>query len=177
MNYIRGREARPASRTWNVLKTLAQTLIFWTVFLFLLPAAILLLEQRLGLDRWHFSGAAWRWLGGILFLLGGSLGISSGVIMAALGRGTPLPADCPNELVIAGPYRYIRNPMVIAGLSQGIAVGIFLGSPLVIAYALAGGPVWHVFVRPWEEADLEQRFGEPYRRYRAKVRCWLPGFR
>jgi protein-S-isoprenylcysteine O-methyltransferase Ste14 len=66
--------------------------------------------------------------------------------------------------------------MAVAGLAQGVAVGVFLGSPAVVLYALSGGPVWNVFVRPWEEADLERRFGEPYRRYRAAVRCWRPRF-
>ena len=112
----------------------------------------------------------------MLFVLGGALGLTSGAVMAVRGRGTPLPADCPRELVVAGPYRFVRNPMAVAGLAQGVAVGIFLGSPVVVAYALAGGPAWHLLVRPWEEADLERRFGEPYRRYRAAVRCWLPRF-
>jgi protein-S-isoprenylcysteine O-methyltransferase Ste14 len=108
--------------------------------------------------------------------MGGSLGLTSSVIMAVRGRGTPLPADCPRELVVAGPYRYLRNPMAVAGLAQGVAVGIVVGSPAVIVYALVGGPVWHVFVRPWEEEDLERRFGEPYRLYRAAVRYLLPRF-
>jgi protein-S-isoprenylcysteine O-methyltransferase Ste14 len=116
------------------------------------------------------------WGGGLLFLLGGTLGLTSGMVMAAQGRGTPLPADCARELVVIGPYRYIRNPMAVAGLAQGVGVGIALGSPAVILYAVLGGPVWHVFVRPWEEADLEQRFGDDYRHYREAVRCWQPRF-
>ena len=52
--------------------------------------------------------------------------------------------------------------------------GFILGSPLVLAYALAGAVFWHLVLRRWEEADLERRFGEPYRRYRSQVRCWLP---
>jgi protein-S-isoprenylcysteine O-methyltransferase Ste14 len=174
VSYLRGREARPASRTWNVVKTLAQTAMFWTTFLFLLPAVIVTIEHNVGFRTQQFGSVAARWVGGVLFLLGGSLGITSGVTMAVRGRGTPLPADCPIELVIAGPYCHIRNPMVIAGLSQGIAVGIFLGAPSVIAYAMLGGPVWHLLVRPWEEADLEQSFGASYRRYCAEGRCWLP---
>mgnify|MGYP000865154642 CR=1 FL=1 len=174
VRYFHGREARPASPRWNVAKTLGQTFVFWTLFLVVLPWAIHRLEDALGLAWWRFPGAPWRWAGAVLFLLGGTLGISSGLIMAIQGRGTPLPADCPRQLVVSGPYRYLRNPMAVAGLSQGVAVGLFLGSPAIIAYALIGGPVWQVFVRPWEEADLEQRFGEPYRRYRATVRCWLP---
>ena len=44
----------------------------------------------------------------------------------------------------------------------------------VLLYALAGGLIWHVFVRPIEEIDLEHRFGEAYRRYRDSVPLWLP---
>ena len=174
LGYIRGREARPSPCWWVVVKTLCQTVVFWSVFLFLLPAGIVALENSLGLSGRRFGGVACAWCGAILFALGGSLGLASGLVMAVRGRGTPLPADCARELVVAGPYRYIRNPMAVAGLTQGVAVGVFLGSPAVIAFALLGGPVWHLFVRPWEEADLERRFGEPYRRYRAAVRCWLP---
>ena len=78
--------------------------------------------------------------------------------------------------MVSGPYRHLRNPMAVAGIAQGVAVGVVLGSPAVVLYALLGGPVWHVLVCPWEEADLESRFGAPYRRYRAAVRCWLPRF-
>jgi protein-S-isoprenylcysteine O-methyltransferase Ste14 len=171
---IQGREASPASWGWNVVKTLTQTLVFWSVFLVVLPAAIFQLEHGLGLDGWRFGSPASRWTGVGLFVLGGSLGLVSGMVMAVYGAGTPLPLDCPRRLVVVGPYRYVRNPMAVAGLCQGIAVGLILGSPAVVAYAVLGGPAWHLFVRPWEEADLESRFGDSYRRYRAAVRCWLP---
>jgi protein-S-isoprenylcysteine O-methyltransferase Ste14 len=169
-----GREARPASWRRNVAKTLMQTVVFWTVFLVLLPAAVFALETAVGLDWWRFAAPEWRAVGVVLFVLGGSLGLTSGMLMAVRGRGTPLPTDCARELVVVGPYRFVRNPMAVAGLAQGVAVGLFLGSPAVVLYALAGGPVWDVFVRPWEEADLERRFGDSYRQYRAQVCCWRP---
>ncbi|MGL6075492.1 MAG: methyltransferase family protein [Fimbriiglobus sp.] len=158
------------------MKTLLQLAIFWTTFLVVLPWGILWLETQFGLEFWRFPGLIPTTIGIVLFCLAGSLGLTCGITMAMVGRGTPMPTDCARELVVVGPYRYVRNPMAIAGLSQGVAVGIFLGSPAVILYALAGGPVWHVLVRPWEELDLEQRFGESYRCYRASVRCWLPRF-
>lgn len=169
-----GRPAAPASGQWNLLKTFVQTLVFWSVFLFLIPALIWQGETVLGLTGWWFDPGFLRYLGYVLFALGGTLGLVSGAVMAVHGRGTPLPVDAPRELVVRGPYRFVRNPMAIAGLSQGVAVGLVIGSPLVILYACCGGPVWNSFVRPWEELDLAQRFGEPYRHYRESVRCWLP---
>jgi len=41
-------------------------------------------------------------------------------------------------------------------------------------YVLVGAVGWNYFVRPWEEMDLERRFGMPYDRYRDSVRCWVP---
>jgi len=71
----------------------------------------------------------------------------------------------------------VRNPMAMGSFAQGFAVGIFLGSPLVLIYVLIGTVGWNYFVRPWEELDLERRFGEPFVRYRDNVRCWVPRLR
>ncbi|MEM6337020.1 MAG: isoprenylcysteine carboxylmethyltransferase family protein, partial [Bacteroidota bacterium] len=77
---------------------------------------------------------------------------------------------------VRGPYRCVRNPMAVGGLSQGLAVGLWLGAWSVFAYVVAGGLLWHVFVRPIEEADLAARFGSRYEAYRRRVRCWIPGW-
>ena len=176
LSQLRGREARPASAGWNVCKTLVQTIGFWSFFLWLLPWGIVGIEGRVvsGLP----PPPAWMTFGGAaLFLLAGSLSLSSGVIMALRGCGTPMPNDCPRELVVAGPYRYVRNPMAVGGITQGVAVGLMRGSPSVVVYAVLGAIVWHVLVRPWEETDLELRFGEPYLRYRSAVRCCISRLR
>lgn len=94
--------------------------------------------------------------------------------MSTLGDGTPLPSAMPNRLVIAGPYRWIRNPMAVAGIVQGAAIGLILQSWLVVAYAVVGSLVWNYAVRPLEEADLQGRFGEEFQQYRDTVRCWIP---
>ena len=174
---IPSREARPATAAWNVAKTLFQTAIFWSTLLFVVPALIYWVEGATGLGAYRFAATSWRVAGTVVFALGGALGLTSGLIMAIRGRGTPLPLDCTRELVVVGPYRYVRNPMAIAGLGQGAAVGLYLGSPSVLAYVLAGLLIWNFGVRPGEEADLEARFGEAYRAYRSRVRCWRPRLR
>ncbi len=174
LNFKQGREAAPAPAAFILFKTLAQVVVFWGFFLFALPALVWQIETRLTGGAGRFSGVNWRMTGILVFAAFGTLGLTSGAIMAWRGKGTPLPLDCAPLLVIAGPYRYIRNPMAVAGLAQGVAVGLYLGSPAVVLYALAGGPLWNTCVRPWEEADLARRFGAPYDRYRSQVRCWLP---
>jgi len=82
--------------------------------------------------------------------------------------------DVDNAFTHTGPYRWVRNPMAVAGIVQGIGVGMVLSSWLVVAYAVVGSVVWNAAVRPLEEADLAARFGDDFARYRAAVRCWLP---
>lgn len=164
--------AAPMNRAAAIAWTLVQIAIFWAMFLWILPQGIAELEKRLG-----WSGFTHPWQSAcsvILFLVASLLGLWSGLTMAASGDGTPLPTATAPKLVISGPYRFVRNPMAIAGILQGIAVGWYLGSFAVIAYATAGALVWHIGVRPVEEADLRARFGDAYEHYRRRVNVWLP---
>jgi len=144
----------------------------WTIFLLVGPFIVHWIGERLGI--WTFGEQ--RVLGVALFIAGGSLGLISGYTMARIGEGTPLPVDTARKLVIAGPYRFIRNPMAVAGTIQSVATGIFLGSPLVLLATVFSAALWNYLVRPPEEADLLARFGEPYREYSENVRCWVPQF-
>jgi len=156
----------------HLASTFAQIVVFWGFFLWVVPVAITFFEQRWGVALplpWFVSPA-----GAVLLALASALGLWSGVTMSVLGKGTPLPAAMPNRLVIAGPYRFIRNPMAVAGFMQGAAVGLLLSSWLVVAYGVLGALLWNYAIRPHEEADLEARFGDAFRRYRDEVRCWIP---
>jgi protein-S-isoprenylcysteine O-methyltransferase Ste14 len=61
--------------------------------------------------------------------------------------------------VLAGPYRHVRNPMAVAGIAQGVAVALWLGSWAVLLYAVSGALLWHMAIRSAEERDLAERFG------------------
>lgn len=169
------RVARPATTVWLVLKTLIQTAAFWFLFLCVLPWLITGAEGRLGLPQ--FRGVVPLSACVLLFAAGGLLGLWSAWSMTTIGRGTPFPFDCAPRLVIVGPYAYVRNPMAIGGLTQGLAVALWLGSPSVVAYVLVGVLLWDRVVRRWEEYDLAERFGASFESYRAEVRCWWPRWR
>ena len=156
----------------HMLSTFGQIILFWGFFLAVIPSGIAYFEQRWAVAI-PIPSVAGPVAVGVL-VLASALGIWSAVVMSTLGKGTPLPAAMPNRLVIAGPYRWIRNPMAVAGIIQGAAVGIILQSWLVIAYAVIGSLVWNYVVRPLEEADLLNRFGEDFERYRETVHCWVP---
>lgn len=149
----------------HLSRTLIQLGVFWTFFLAVLPLGIMTL------DPWATEGTRW---GEVLFFAASALGVWCAVLMALRGEGTPLPLDPATKLVVSGPYRHIRNPMAVSGIAQGVGVGLLLGSPLVVAYALCGALVWNYAVRPWEEDDLLRRFGGDYLDYRDAVPCWLP---
>lgn len=156
----------------HVASTFGQIVLFWGIFLAVIPLALAVLEQRwaVALPFPSFAGP----VGGVILALASALGVSSAVVMSTLGDGTPLPSAMPNRLVIAGPYRWIRNPMAVSGIVQGAAIGLLLQSWVVVAYAVVGSMVWNYAVRPHEESDLRERFGEEFQQYRDTVRCWVP---
>lgn len=164
------RPAAEASAWWNVAKTAAQTAVFWTTLLWLVPFWIRRVEEGWGLPGFFLSPA----VGATVLVVSSLGGLWSGWTMSTAGQGTPLPIDTARKLVTSGPYAWVRNPMAVTGLSQGVGVALILGSWGAIAYVFAGGVLWHLFVRPFEEADLEARFGVPYRAYQDRVGLWIP---
>jgi protein-S-isoprenylcysteine O-methyltransferase Ste14 len=169
------RVATSTSIAVNGAKTLVETIVLWSVFLGAFPILIAATERELG---WRLDlPSSIRPAGWTLFGVASVLGLWSGWTMTAAGEGTPLPRDTARRLVVRGPYRWIRNPMTLAGLAQAIGVGAILGSWAVALYALIGAAVWNAFARPAEERDLALRFGEPYQRYRAAIPCWRPSRR
>lgn len=170
------RPARPRRTPLvHVVVTLGQIVVFWGLFLVVFPLLIDALEARWGLSLPASVGVA---IAGVVVVLSASaLGLWSAASLTVRGDGTPLPSVMPNRLVIAGPYRFVRNPMAVAGIAQGVGVGLMMSSWMVVAYALAGSLVWNYAIRPHEEADLSRTFGDAYRAYARAVRCWVPRLR
>ena len=171
---FRFRVAKPGSRRGHLARSLAQLVVFWTVFFLALPFVLTAVEDRLRLTWPALDDEHWNVIGAALLAAGSVVGIWACFTMALRGEGTPLPADTARHLVVLGPYRFVRNPMAVAGAVQTVGVGLWFGSWLVVASAVAGAAVWNTFIRPVEEEDLARRFGDEYVAYRDSVRCWIP---
>ncbi|MCH8529016.1 MAG: hypothetical protein LAT79_17990 [Kiritimatiellae bacterium] len=156
------------SPVWVGAKTFLQSAVIWGMCLGIYPWVIAKTFNR------SPGGYSDNSLGHALFSLGAVLGIGSALEMVRSGKGTPLPMDAPSELVSEGPYRWVRNPMAVAGLIQGLAVAYMWRSIEVAVYVMVGGLVWNCFVRPEEELFLFRIYGEPYQKYVKEVRCWIP---
>ena len=171
---FRFRPDRERSVGGHVGRGLTQLVVFWTSFLIALPLALRWIEMRWRLDAPALTDALIGAAGATLFGAASAVGLLSCLTMAIRGRGTPLPAATATRLVVSGPYRWVRNPMAVAGALQTIGVAGLLGSWTVAVAAVVGAFVWHIAIRPSEEADLQHRFGDPYTRYHSAVRCWWP---
>src|SRR5215467_922208 len=89
------------------IKTLIWSILVPTTATIVIP--YLLLTSQLNTLRLPFGTI--RWFGLIPILIGVGLYCWSAWGFTFNGKGTPAPFDPPKELVVKGPYRYLRNPM------------------------------------------------------------------
>ena len=92
------------------------------------------------------------------------------VNLAIAGLGLPFAAAQTRKLATGWLYARCRNPMGLFSLLFFIAVALWLQSLHAVVWTtLWLAPAWILFVRLYEERELEIRFGEPYLRYKAKT--------
>ena len=134
---------------------------------------------------------AWLWLDGVMgwrgpripragqfvLALGAALMLWCFVLFLRVGKGSPHPFVAKTKhLVTAGPYRYVRNPMMWGVGVVLVGLALWLGS-LGLWFGLAAFVLFvTLFVRLYEEPDMERRFGEEYREYCGRVPRWWPRF-
>ena len=114
------------------------------------------------------------WLGLVLVASGLVLAVWTVRLFVTAGEGTPAPWAPPQRLVVRGPYRHVRNPMITSVLVMLGGEALLFGSWPVASWILVFFAVNWIYFARVEEPGLEQRFGEDYRRYKANVPRWLP---
>jgi protein-S-isoprenylcysteine O-methyltransferase Ste14 len=90
------------------------------------------------------------------------------------GGGTPAPWEPVKNLIIAGPYRYVRNPMLLGVILLLIAEALWLQSLPILLWMIAFVVLNTVYFALSEEPQLEKRFGKAYTDYKTNVPRWLP---
>ena len=153
-----------------VLRTLVYATAFVGFLLICLPARVLAWS---GIERPATLGAA-QAVGMMVGALGALLAAWCVISFIALGKGTPAPFDAPRQLVVRGPYRFVRNPMYSGAAMAMAGAALFYGSLPLLAYIAAFLLAFHLFVIFYEEPTLRRKFGAAYEDYCRRVRRWWP---
>ncbi|HWB40423.1 MAG TPA: isoprenylcysteine carboxylmethyltransferase family protein [Gemmatimonadales bacterium] len=93
---------------------------------------------------------------------------------AAEGRGTLAPWDPPRELVISGPYRHVRNPMISGVTLMLFGEALVLRSRAHLLWACLFLAANALYIPLVEEPALARRFGDGYREYCRQVPRLIP---
>src|SRR5262245_1619870 len=130
---------------------------------------------NLRLEFWiDGAGPGWSQIAvGVLFVAAG-LGLIISAARTMIRAGTTLmPHQAATRLVIAGPFRFTRNPIYLGftSLYVGIAALGNVAWPLVLLPLVLGFLTILVIHR--EERYLHAAFGPDYDEYCRRVRRWL----
>lgn len=149
------------------------TFIHYGVFNLLAAALIEAIKLGLAAPVWPIplpreAGLALMVISGVAMLL-------AVANLALRGLGAPFAVALSRRLAMDWLYAWTRNPMVLSGLAFLIAVGLWLRSTLFVLWVLLMvTPVMLLFLKVYEERELEIRFGEAYRAYRARTPMLWP---
>jgi len=155
----------------NTLKTVLYMGIMHGFFTCYIPYRLSLTNvQVIHLGLFRFA-AIFFWLAGTFLIVWPS------VDFVRKGRGTPAHTDPPRELVISGPYRYMRNPIYLGALFVILGYVLWFGSFPVLFYLFLFFLAYQVLIVYMEEPILRNTFGMAYREYCQRVPRWIPKFR
>lgn len=91
-----------------------------------------------------------------------------------IGLGTPIPLMPTRKLVIQPPFSYCRNPMTLGTIFMYSGFGLTIDSLFVCILSVAFLAFLIVYIKYFEEIELERRFGEEYLQYKVKTPFIFP---
>ncbi len=139
------------------------------------PALLLWLARPQG-RAWVTASPAepWFWIGAALVLAGVAVAAWTVRLFVAVGKGTPAPWAPPRTLVVRGPHRHVRNPMMLGAFAILLGETLLFLAPPLLAWTALFVLANLVYIPSREEPRLQRRFGDDYRAYKANVPRWIP---
>lgn len=163
------------------LKSTIYTTGFLLIVLGVLPSLFFIVEKHLltAYSRQQPITIFWagfrQLVGGAVFAIGLASYLFCSIWLMFFGRGPHVEFDPPKHFVASGPYRWVRNPVVLTLLVTVLGEAIYFGSLGILALLLfVGLPFAQYQVTRIEEPLLRQRFGQSYIDYCARVSRWIP---
>ena len=114
-------------------------------------------------------------IGLLLVAITGLATLLTVVNLALKGLGAPFAIALSKKLAVDWFYAWTRNPMVLAALAFLLSLGIWFQSVLFMLWVLTlFAPALLVFVKVYEERELEIRFGASYLEYKSRTPMLFP---
>ena len=114
-------------------------------------------------------------IGLALVIITGAAFLLTVVNLALKGFGAPFFIALSRKLAADWLYAWTRNPMLLAALALFLSLGIWFQSVLFVLWVLIlFAPALLVFVRAYEERELEIRFGASYLEYKSRTPMLFP---
>lgn len=143
---------------------------------FILPVTVTgLVPLLLTLATRAWTGASAPSLAfGAMLVVAGLFMLATTTQLFARGHGSLAPWNPPTELVVTGPYRFCRNPMISGIYAILVGEALAFCSPWLGAWAalFIVGMSSHIVFQ--EEPTLRRRFGDAYVHYCENVPRWVP---
>ncbi len=156
---------------------LMSILVFPVTMTLVIPALIVMAADARMPDLGSPAAIGLVTIGSLLIAGGLGLMICTVTLFHRVGKGTLGVGTVmgePIHLVVCGPYRHVRNPMItgvlciLLGEAAATASGWLLGwFAIFLTFQL-------IAIRFWEEPHLVKRFGSEYVDYRRNVPRWIP---
>lgn len=113
--------------------------------------------------------------GRVLVLVSGFFCFLTVANLALKGLGAPFFIALSRKLSTDWMYAWTRNPMVLAGLAYFLSLGIYFQSTFFVLWMLfLVTPSMLIFIKVFEERELEIRFGESYLKYKSTTPMLFP---
>ncbi len=116
-------------------------------------------------------------IGTLLVAVGLFLVTRTVMLFRQMGKGSLAPFDPPVHLVVRGPYRHVRNPMITGVIAILLGEAFAVNSVGLLVYAAVFVIINAVYFPLVEERDLLKRFGRDYAEYSQHVPRWAPRLR
>jgi protein-S-isoprenylcysteine O-methyltransferase Ste14 len=114
-------------------------------------------------------------IGLALVIITGAAFLLTVVNLALKGLGAPFFMALSRKLAADWLYAWTRNPMLLAALALLLSLGIWFQSVLFVLWVLMlFAPALLVFVKVYEERELEIRFGASYLEFKSRTPMLFP---
>lgn len=153
------------------------------LFLVLVPVGLFRLSRALD----HLTGIVLIPITGLRLTIAAVLCLSglvfalwSIIVQNTVGRGGPLEfagievSPKTQNLVVTGPYRYTRNPMLFGACAYYYAVAVYCNSVIAAAAVVLFMTFMLIFVKLTEEPRLLKDFKNDYEEYCRRVSMFIP---